>query len=636
MMRAMTSRRSGTSKSATWMRLHGRTVLSTMLLIGLWMLPIPWDFRLNHSRLRSTRHSLDPAERGLKSRVLCIQVTEFQQLVKSAQQVIQRRSRWLAVGVSLQYPAVAERNERVLDKAGQLFPAVMIGTSLPTKASLFHTSGFQNTQYRMDAAGALTLLRTRGCRDVRDRIAIMANMCCYETPMDTVSIERECKSLRVALLNGDFSLLIPEVYAPPADPRVSPELKDETDEAYQSRRASLSAHFARSDIIRRANLEILQRGSLADDSEIWNGMNHTGVHAFSLLPAERVEAEPEKQRCIGRIFFDFLRCLLSQQDTMPSAIRTANSIWQSMRIDELEDSPPLLDEVTEVLFDHPDVVSRPFETLQLDKGPNMQYHQVWLFDRIMPDGYLWVGRYQRSTNPITMMEDPDSDDPDSSNAEAREDQHKGPDSILGRQLSRQVMGFIAQDNIISSYLEGGLQRGFPIINSGSMMAFLICSGTGVHSFSEEQRRVETLVSVFDVDGPCFASTVYSLEWEILPHPDMRSMRICWVVQKAQSHSIPTAQPSSTCKGSEMKLTERRREKLPLDNSSDDALQAPIVPLGEAGGRTLRDGIITTRAKFEHQDQPECDNGEEPSYQVLNKVKGMWQTMDLPSRVYTFT
>ncbi|KAJ4206414.1 hypothetical protein NW759_014203 [Fusarium solani] len=178
---------------------------------------------------------------------------------------------------------------------------------------------------------------------------------------------------------------------------------------------------------------------------------------------------------------------------MPSAIRTANSIWQSMRIDELEDSPPLLDEITEVLFDHPDVVSRPFETLQLDKGPNMQYHQVWLFDRIMPDGYLWVGRYQRSTNPITMMEDPDSDDPDSSNAEAREDQHKGPDSILGRQLSRQVMGFIAQDNIISSYLEGGLQRGFPIINSGSMMAFLICSGTGVHSFSEEQRRVETLL-----------------------------------------------------------------------------------------------------------------------------------------------
>ena len=108
-----------------------------------------------------------------------------------------------------------------------------------------------------------------------------------------------------------------------------------------------------------------------------------------------------------------------------------------------------------------------------------------------------------------MMADQDSDDPDSSNAEARVDRHKGADSILGQQLSRQEMGFIAQDNIIFSYLEGGLQRGFPIINPGSMTAFLICSGIGVHNFSEEQPRVETLVSVFDGDGPCFVSTVYS-------------------------------------------------------------------------------------------------------------------------------
>lgn len=51
----------------------------------------------------------------------------------------------------------------------------------------------------------------------------------------------------------------------------------------------------------------------------------------------------------------------------------------------------------------------------------------------------------------------------------------------------------------------------------------------------------------------------------------------------------------------------------LDNSSDDALQVPIVPFGEAEGQTLGDGIITTRAKSEHQDQPERDN-REPSYQ----------------------
>ncbi|RSL59925.1 hypothetical protein CEP54_007011 [Fusarium duplospermum] len=679
----------------------------------------PSHFRLNHNRLGSTRHSLDSEERGIESKVICIQVNDFHQIVKSAQQVIQRRSRWLAFGATLQYPAAAERNARVVERAEQLFPAVMTGQSLPIQVSLFHTSGFQNTQYRMDAAGALTLLKTRGCRDVRDRIAIMANMCCYEIRLDTVAIERGCKSLRAALLtlailNGDFSLLIPEIYAPPADPRVSPEVratrdspawldpfdtnsnavnhitargffgarlkphtdssamgrfpaylwkveeivdltpvkfkwaetwarmkcialafnkpKDETDEAYQTRRASLSTHFASSDVIRRANLEILQRGSLADDSEIWGGIDHTGVHVFSILPAERVEAEPEKQSCIGRIFFDILRCLLNQQDTMPSAIGAANSIWQSMRVDELENSPSLPDEVTEALFDHPDVVTRPFETLQFDKGLNMQYHQVWLFDRIMSDGYLWVGRYQRDTNTIMMMQDSISHDPGSSSAEAEKDQQKGTDSILGRQLSRQMMGFMVQDTIISSYLEGELQRGLPIINPGSMTTFAVALGTGVHRFPAEQRRVETLASVFDVDGPCLVSTVYNSEWEILPHPDMRSMRICWVVQKEQSSDIPPIQSSSAGKACESELTERQREKLPVDDSNN-ALQKPLVLGSKTKGQALGDGVIT---KPGHQDQDfEQADKETQTYKVLNKVKGMWQIMDLPSQSYTF-
>jgi hypothetical protein len=69
-----------------------------------------------------------------------------------------------------------------------------------------------------DAAGALTLLRTRGCRDVQDRIAIVANMCNFENRLNTSMLARHCKSLRLALLvltvlNGDYSLLVPEAYA---------------------------------------------------------------------------------------------------------------------------------------------------------------------------------------------------------------------------------------------------------------------------------------------------------------------------------------------------------------------------------------------------------------------------------------
>ncbi len=77
------------------------------------------------------------------------------------------------------------------------------------------------TNYRprqtVDAAGALTLLRGRGCRDVQDRVAIVANMCNFEYRLDTSLLARRCKSLRLALvalavLNGDYSLLVPEAY----------------------------------------------------------------------------------------------------------------------------------------------------------------------------------------------------------------------------------------------------------------------------------------------------------------------------------------------------------------------------------------------------------------------------------------
>lgn len=70
----------------------------------------------------------------------------------------------------------------------------------------------------VDIVGALTLLRDRECRDVQDRIAIVANMCNFPNRLDTRVLARKCKSLRLAIIalavmNGDYSLFVPEVYA---------------------------------------------------------------------------------------------------------------------------------------------------------------------------------------------------------------------------------------------------------------------------------------------------------------------------------------------------------------------------------------------------------------------------------------
>ncbi|PVH81654.1 hypothetical protein DL98DRAFT_571010 [Cadophora sp. DSE1049] len=68
-----------------------------------------------------------------------------------------------------------------------------------------------------NAAVALSYLRTRGNTHIPDRLAIMANLCNYDVRLNTIEIEKNHQHLgpcvfALALINGDFSLLYPEVY----------------------------------------------------------------------------------------------------------------------------------------------------------------------------------------------------------------------------------------------------------------------------------------------------------------------------------------------------------------------------------------------------------------------------------------
>lgn len=73
---------------------------------------------------------------------------------------------------------------------------------------------------RCDAATALAFLNQRELFRVADRVAILANLCGYEQRLDTVELEKggyglsHCL-LALALLNGDLSLLVPEMYKTP-------------------------------------------------------------------------------------------------------------------------------------------------------------------------------------------------------------------------------------------------------------------------------------------------------------------------------------------------------------------------------------------------------------------------------------
>lgn len=648
------------------------------------------------------RHSLDTEQRACPSEVVCIPVQDFQWLVRRVKLLLDRTSftpfgSQLVRASSLRRPA-----DQIVAAAGSLHPINFKPKHGSFSVQMFGGNAF-GTRPTVDAAGALALLKTRGCRDVEDRIAIMANMCGYEYRLDTKGVAVNCNSLRVALLalsllNGDLSLLAPEVYTT-SSAEVKPQheqvshnwlypfdkdvhtidqitvrgfnvpqtqrqyeliknglccsaylwkiedadqidlmpikiqwerewaemkclrifvdtIKDETHDQFRSRERAVTYHFSRPGVMRAVKEELLEHARIRDDSPVWRGVDQAGVTIESHLVADRVEAIPEMQLIFSRIVFGVLRFLFHQSDEDPRTLGLANSIWQSIRVDVVDDTHlELPDTVSEALFDHPAVVETPFKTLLLDKDRDGGYHQVWLIDRIMLHGSLWVGRYLPSTSTMDLDANRTKAEPERlgpagdsgagpSHEGAVSDNESGeqPKSILHRQLVRRLTSKMWEHQIFAQYMnlkedkraeyEASVSR----LKSGPWAAFGDVLVRNFWTAAAEEQRAHELVSVFDVDGPCYVATPYSAQWEMIPHPSLRSMSICWVVQAV-------AKP---------------------DEEEDDIHGAS--------------GVVVEPAKREEQQEQQEEQGkagEQGTFQVAGKVKGMWQVMETPSQSYHF-
>jgi hypothetical protein len=104
----------------------------------------------------------------------------------------------------------------IVDAAELLHPIASVPRTITDRFFIEGGNSYGPRQ-TVDVANAISMLRQRGCRDVQDRIAIIANMCNFEKRLNTTVVAKNCKSLRLgiialALLNGDLSLLVPEAY----------------------------------------------------------------------------------------------------------------------------------------------------------------------------------------------------------------------------------------------------------------------------------------------------------------------------------------------------------------------------------------------------------------------------------------
>ncbi|KAK6863562.1 hypothetical protein PG995_000090 [Apiospora arundinis] len=651
--------------------------------------------------LRLPRHPLDTDKRVLNSELIAIPVGLFQDIVGAARALVERR--FQPVGQLLLFrPDVAFPT---LKAAESLHPKVTARQD-PWNISIISSRTY-GPRRRVDAATAVTLLSRRGCRDVQDRVTIVANMCNYEIRLNTDKVGQHCKSLRVgylaiALLNGDLSLLVPELYEPlwdnseitlptesiqmgslfsPFDtnarllnhimlqegclaiPRVPihtydenhreglqfpaygwtvdnmldlsilkyeyAELwhsikcvqiatypgKEESDADIQARQARFEAigrHFGRKEVNKAALRELLDHRTIAPGSSIWGGLDSTGVRVTAILNAYRVKEVTAMQDIVAKIVFAILRYLHGL--STPQSIGVANSIWQSLRVDAV-DKPygsgarDLPDTVGDELFTHRDVVKAPFHTLQLDKSRDGSYYQVWLIDRIMYQGYVWTGTY-RHTRDVPIESPP--------NATEGSDEDNPLRAMNLNILDKQwVRRYLATQFLTLDQGDAKDSTLTTTVNSGTMTYFIeaLAWGSLFTPEADHVRRKE-LVAVFDVDGPCIVATPFNHEFEVLPHPSLRSMSVCWVIEPVKK--LLSNDGQAQIDGGEGVSTQVSRK------GKEPATTRNLADTSDFG--THSENQQSSRMRTEDEDT---------LFQVRNKVKGMWQIMDPTQHLYSF-
>ncbi|KAF4779193.1 hypothetical protein HER10_EVM0001682 [Colletotrichum scovillei] len=597
--------------------------------------------RIPSKRSGLPTHSLESEDqrRGLPSDVVCIMVHEFRDIVQAAKTYLRQHS--------------LEGDEFNLFREGRMYEAMGIIAEVESLHPPFWKPKHDSFKFgarsaisfgirpTVDAAGALTLLNTRGCYHSEDRIAIMANMCGYEHRLNPEAVAKDRISLRAVLLtlsliNNDFSLLVPEAYSGTVLGDANDEpgfdllqnirpgwvhpfdvglqfLDQVTIRGFDLPRAILRerrpgilgvpaylwdvetpidltpirvlwleewlnlcciktellpipneephARRLRKDVISErmdwpksewVKQQLAGKKFLSSDSAFWSGIEqYAGTAKISLcLLANRLDASPTRQAVFGRLFFDILRFLHNQSTVEPRAQGVANSIWQSMRVDAVhEDLPALPDDVTEELFNHPAVQRNKFRTIALDRTRTGEYYQIWFIARIMMYGNLYVG----TNKPEPRDDKLAGKQATALNSEANQaDQHDVGEHdnistlakksavnccIMHRQYNRSILSYVFAADEIHHYCHlqtkaekdsrlGGLHAQ---LTPGSMVSFM--ETIGAYQDSEgEICRAKELFSIFDVDGPCEIAVPYDNAWEMVPHPTMRSMSVCWVVE----------------------------------------------------------------------------------------------------------
>jgi len=249
-----------------------------------------------------------------------------------------------------------------------------------------------------------------------------------------------------------------------------------------------------------------------------------------MVNANIVRVTSEERDLIRHIIIGILRHLHDKGDRA-----LANSIWHSLRHDALpdhENGEPknLPDDVGDLLLAE-ELLRNPWLLIDLDCDRYDSFYQIWLLDRAIEEGFLWVG-YYIDANGESLVKT--SEIPDNQvwpwlgrlrnilPFQNKDDQPAKKESIMERRQLGQWGAGTAKAILLLGKNDTIYSGSFDSHNPD-----LDCFYTGGEETEAERFRK---VAVFDMDGPCLVATPFDSDKEWLPRPEDRSMDICWVIE----------------------------------------------------------------------------------------------------------
>ncbi|KAF3805198.1 hypothetical protein GCG54_00010475 [Colletotrichum gloeosporioides] len=417
---------------------------------------------------------------------------------------------------------------------------------------------------RCDAATALAFLNQRDLFRVADRVAILANLCGYEQRLDTVELEKggyglsHCL-LALALLNGDLSLLVPEMYKTPEGyPLYFTFLHSLTRTLRLSDAATLtpSSNTAVPDDPR---LYTLSSKGLSLAGTLWKVTSFVSLEPIKLKYASawhraKLPGVPPSTRrqALTHILHETLT-LLKARNMLQLADAIFNSTSDAKYRAQTPDTP--LESVLQIPEDT-NIANRDgmfwFSWAVAEKLP----HQAWIADRIMELGGVWVAE-PVDAGYLPFNPHPPSPDPESEPAAAVPGAEQWPSLLSDLDPSAMISFFrstsahlstqthaerLLQISLLTKFIDLMNDR-FLSTSSRSksasplrnMVPIRMYSGllAGQISASEFTDRR----AVFDLGGEDALGTLvltpFQAQLESIPRSKTRGLSVSWVVEEVE-------------------------------------------------------------------------------------------------------